>query len=441
MSDGMTCYYITLALRSLKRNLVLTALMIAAIGVGIGASMTTLTVFRAMSADPIPQKSSQLFALQIDNWGPIDHLGQSDDKLEDQIDYIDAMAIMNAHAAPHQVASYAVTFALTPADTQLKPFKAEGRATYTDFFSMFDVPFQYGGPWSAADDQGRVPVAVISHELNEKLFAGVNSVGRTINLDNEDYRVIGVMRHWEPMPRFYDVTSDPLSKSAQVFLPFTRAIERQMASWGNTNCSKRADSGWDGLLRSNCIWIQYWVELPDAAAADGYRRWLNNYALEQTRSGRFQWPAYTKLRDVRSWLRYQHVVSNEASILVLVSFSFLFVCLLNAMGLMLAKFMGRAADIGVRRALGANRRAILTQCLIEAGVVGVAGGLLGLALTGLGLLGLRSLLSKEALELTHLDLPGVGIALVLAVSAAVIAGLYPTWRAAQVQPAWQLKAQ
>jgi len=54
---------------------------------------------------------------------------------------------------------------------------------------------------------------------------------------------------------------------------------------------------------------------------------------------------------------------------------------------------------------------------------------------------LRSLLSKEALELTHLDLPGVGIALVLAVSAAVIAGLYPTWRAAQVQPAWQLKAQ
>jgi putative ABC transport system permease protein len=284
-------------------------------------------------------------------------------------------------------------------------------------------------------------VVVISHELNEKLFAGANSVGRTINLDNEDYRVIGVMRHWEPMPRFYDLTNDPFSKSAQVFLPFTRAIDRQMASWGNTNCSKRSDSGWDGLLRSNCIWIQYWVELPDAAAADGYRRWLNNYALEQTRSGRFQWPAYTKLRDVRAWLRYQHVVSNEASILVLVSFSFLFVCLLNAMGLMLAKFMGRAADIGVRRALGANRREILMQCLIEAGVVGLAGGLLGLALTGLGLLGLRSLLSKEALELTHLDLPGVGIALVLAVSAAVIAGLYPTWRAAQVQPAWQLKAQ
>jgi len=66
------------------------------------------------------------------------------------------------------------------------------------------------------------------------------------------------------------------------------------------------------------------------------------------------------------------VVSDETRILVLVSFSFLLVCILNAMGLMLAKFMGRAADIGVRRALGASRSAILAQCLIEAGVVGIA---------------------------------------------------------------------
>ncbi|HEY0747857.1 MAG TPA: hypothetical protein VGD63_14250, partial [Steroidobacteraceae bacterium] len=66
----MFTYYFGLALRSLKRNIVLTVLMIVAVGVGIGASMTTLTVFRAMDGDPIPQKSRQLFAVQIDNWGP-----------------------------------------------------------------------------------------------------------------------------------------------------------------------------------------------------------------------------------------------------------------------------------------------------------------------------------------------------------------------------------
>jgi putative ABC transport system permease protein len=126
---------------------------------------------------------------------------------------------------------------------------------------------------------------------------------------------------------------------------------------------------------------------------------------------------------------------------VLVSFSFLLVCLLNAMGLMLAKIMGRAGDIGVRRALGANRRAIFAQCLIEAGVVGLAGGLLGLALTGLGILGLRSLLTNEVNRLTHFSLSNVAIAVTLSVIATILAGLYPTWRAAQVQPAWQLKAQ
>jgi len=87
-------YYFSLALRSLRRNVVLTILMIAAIGVGIGASMTTLTVFRAMAGDPIPNKSRQLFAVQIDNWGPSKSGVQTpDDKLEQQVSYADAMGL------------------------------------------------------------------------------------------------------------------------------------------------------------------------------------------------------------------------------------------------------------------------------------------------------------------------------------------------------------
>ena len=66
----MLGYYFGLGLRSLRRNVVLTVLMIVAIGVGIGASMTTLTIYRAMSGDPLPGKSAQLFVPQIDNWGP-----------------------------------------------------------------------------------------------------------------------------------------------------------------------------------------------------------------------------------------------------------------------------------------------------------------------------------------------------------------------------------
>ena len=51
-------YYLNLALRSLKRNRALTALMVLAIAVGIGASMTTLTVMHLLSGDPLPGRSS-----------------------------------------------------------------------------------------------------------------------------------------------------------------------------------------------------------------------------------------------------------------------------------------------------------------------------------------------------------------------------------------------
>lgn len=59
-----------MALRSLRSHVALTSLMILAIGVGIGASMTMLTIFRAASGNPIPEKSAQLFVPQIDNFGP-----------------------------------------------------------------------------------------------------------------------------------------------------------------------------------------------------------------------------------------------------------------------------------------------------------------------------------------------------------------------------------
>ena len=68
----MFAYYFQLGLRSLRRNPILTALMVMAIGFGVAASMTTYAVFRATSSNPIPQKSSQLYAVQVDNWGPED---------------------------------------------------------------------------------------------------------------------------------------------------------------------------------------------------------------------------------------------------------------------------------------------------------------------------------------------------------------------------------
>jgi putative ABC transport system permease protein len=190
-----------------------------------------------------------------------------------------------------------------------------------------------------------------------------------------------------------------------------------------------------------------WVELPNAAAVRGYRAFLTNYVAEQRQIGRFNWAPRIALRNVRQWLAYHDVVSNDISVLVLVSFAFLLVCLLNGAGLMLAKFMGRSPQVCIRRALGADRRAIFTQCLVETGMIGLAGGVVGIGLSIAGLMIAQGMFIKPGetapipLGLTRLDGGDVIIAVALSIGATLLAGLYPTWRVTRVQPAWQLKVQ
>ena len=117
-------------------------------------------------------------------------------------------------------------------------------------------------------------------------------------------------------------------------------------------------------------------------------------------------------------------------------------CLINTVGLLLAKFMGKAPEIGLRRAVGASKPAVFAQYLTESGLVGLAGGVIGLAFTGIGLLALRKLYAGTSIEkLAQLDWTMVGLSLLIALVASLVAGLYPTWRACQVQPATQLKTQ
>jgi len=100
----------------------------------------------------------------------------------------------------------------------------------------------------------------------------------------------------------------------------------------------------------------------------------------------------------------------------------------------------RSSEIGVRRALGATRKEIYLQFLIEAAAIGLAGGVIGLILTGLGVMGISLVFEPDIAKLATLDASLVLLTMLLAILATVLAAFYPTWRAAQVQPAWQLKS-
>jgi putative ABC transport system permease protein len=141
-------------------------------------------------------------------------------------------------------------------------------------------------------------------------------------------------------------------------------------------------------------------------------------------------------------MEYQEVVAEDVGVLKGLSLLFLVVCLLNTIGLLLAKVTRQVGDISLRRALGASRRDVFSQYIVEAGVIGLAGGLLGVAMTWLGLQGIKSLYGELEFisRLVAMDWPVIFAAIVLAIIAALAAALYPTWKASGVHPASQLKA-
>ncbi len=439
----MFAYYLKLGWLSLRANPALSALMVAAIGIGIGACMTIMTIFHVMSGNPIPQKSDQLYYVQVDSWDPNEPYDEPNEP-PPQMTYLDATGLYAAGREFTQVITYKSERVVQPKDEAVLPFEIETRATTREFFPMFDVPFAYGGTWDGSADANEERVVVLGHALNEQLFGGENSVGEMLMLSGEAYRIVGVLADWQPIPKFYDLNNNPFEEPEQLFLPFSVATNGEHGSNGNTNCWKPVDEGgYQAFLGSECIWIQMWAELPTAAERDSYLQFLDAWVGGQKDLGRFPRAMNNRINDVQAWMDNQEVVEDDVSVLLGIAFLFLLVCLLNTIGLLLAKVMRRSKDISLRRALGASKAALFSQYIVEAGLIGIGGGLLGIALTWLGLLGIQNLFADMEFiqKLARLDWVMVAYAVTLAILSALAAALYPTQRACNITPASQLRIQ
>ena len=437
----MFSYYLKLGWLSIRRNPLLSTLMVVAIAVGIGASMTIITVNYVMSGNPIPQKSDQLFYVQLDSWDPIDHDNEGFEP-PDQMTFLDAMALMKAGKAYRQVASNRSGLVLEPQGEGERPFSVASRNTWADFFPMFDLPFLYGGGWDDSADDNLEKVVVLSREINERVFGGENSVGRSLRLNGMNFQVVGVMDKYLPVPRFYDVTTGAFDEPAEIFIPFNIAVEYELPRNGNTSCWKSPDGdGFEAFLNSECAWIQFWAELRNDEEKQDYMAFLNAYTEQQKEMGRFPRPLNNRLSNVMEWMEIEEVVEDDAQVMLGLSLLFLVVCLLNTIGLLLAKFLGKSGDISLRRALGASRGSLFVQHMIESGMIGLGGGVLGIGLTWLGLRGIKMLFGEFVENLVGLDWVMILTAIGLAIVSALLAGLYPTWRACRIAPASQLKLQ
>jgi len=432
-------YYAWLAWRGLHRSPAMTALMVIAIGIGIGASVTTMTVLRLLSGDPLPGRSQTLFYPQID---PQDMVGyQQGEEPPEQFTFVDAMNLLHARRADRQAVMSGGGTVVLPERAGIEPFDVDTRYTTADLFAMFGLHFLQGSAWTADDDEAHARVAVITRDLNNKLFDGGNSLGRMLQTKDGDFRIVGVIEDWRPTPHFYDMTTGRYDSYEDLFLPLQTAVELGMSRSGNMDCfgDRPGQTPEQALSSDNCLWLQFWVELDDSAKQHDYENYLRQYSIEQKQMGRFQREPNVRLRSLMQWLDFQHVVPDDVRLQVWVSLGFLLVCIVNTVGLMLAKFLRRSNEVAVRRALGAPRQSVFVQFLIEAGGIGVAGALLGLMLVFAGLMAIRHMPVPYA-SLAYLDAPMFLAAVLLAIVSAVVAGLLPAWQAGRTAPALQLKS-
>jgi putative ABC transport system permease protein len=436
----MLGYYLKLGVRNLRRNPVLTALMVLTLAVGVAASMSSLTLLYVMSGDPIPQKSDRLFVPLLDN-APAQQPNPSDDP-PDQLTYRDAMALRASGKSERSTVVLGVAGAVDSGKPGSRPALTQGAAVNNDFFAMFDVPFDRGGAWSAQDDARGGNVAVISRDLAERTFGDADPVGKALKWDGRDYVVTGVIGDWEPLPKFYRLVGGNTLEHEDVFLPFNNAIANEMDPQGSVNCNinGEVEPGYKGLMNSECVWFQFWVELKSAGERANYMAYLDNYVNEQKKFGRFERPLNNRLHDVMQWLEHNEVVGDDSRLQTWLAFGFLLVCLVNVIGLLLAKFTARSGEIGVRRALGATRAEVFKQYLIESGVVGIVGGLVGVALA-FAILAYMASQSEQIEAMARMDGVMLATDFGLSLVASLLAGLLPTWRACLVRPAVQLKSQ
>lgn len=430
-------YNIFLASRGVLRHPVLSALMAVAVGLGIAMFMAIFTIAFSLSKNPLPDKKDLLYRVQLDAGDP-NRQGDAASSRPHQLTYMDAVALMREGRAMRQSALFGTAAIIRPEGAEI-PFEATGRAAYGDFFAMFDAPFKYGQAWTDVEDENRERVVVLSEHINDRLFGGENSIGEHITLKEELFRVVGVLDDWQLVPRVYDFNFAPIEDT---FVPFTTAAEMEFARRGNTNCWQSIPGeGHQAFLASECIWIQYWVELSDPSRRASYLSFLDSYANQQKELGRFQRPLNNAIHTIDEWSDYVGAVDEGIWVTIVIALLFLTVCLINSIGLLLAKFLSRSSELAVHRAMGASRLQLFTRFLVESACIGFAGGLLGLFLAWMGLLGIRVLFRGETAisHVTHLDMPLAIATVVLAIFASLVASLYPAWRGSRGTPASLLR--
>ena len=220
--DAMLLHNLRIAWKSLQRNRVLSALIVVGIALGIARLDDVRRRAPRLRAATRSRRRATSSATSAWTAGTRRRRIRATDPTlpPTQVTYRDMVELMKSKIPARQTGMFKTTLYVFPDPKVGRPFKETIRLCFADFFPMFDVPFRYGSGWDAKADAGPEPVVVLSEEMNEKLFGGANSVGKTVRLEDRDFRVVGVLDAWTPSIKFYDLTQNQVAPPENIFIPF-----------------------------------------------------------------------------------------------------------------------------------------------------------------------------------------------------------------------------
>ncbi|MBI5849536.1 MAG: ABC transporter permease [Planctomycetes bacterium] len=385
--------------------------VIGMLAIGEGASREALERIKALGSTNILVRSTK----------PPDNANQSSmsmwTALTYGLTYRDAERLKVALATAEKIVQVRETKSDMRADAHWMSSVAVG--TEPDFLDVVGMRVHEGRWISAVDMMRKANVCVLGGQAAQTLFPLEDPLGETIRIDNDRYSVVGVL---EELGRSSGSVGPPLDMC--VFIPMSTSQSRigeetTRISGGSTTRER---------VELNEIKIKLRSIEDVMPAANVVRTSLTDNHVDQ--SDVVVTVPLELLREAEeSKEKWNFMMGCMAGISLLVGG-------IGIMNVMLATVTERTREIGIRRALGAKKAHVVQQFIVETGVLSGIGGLLGV------IVGWRvpyDVITPLFKEPTIVLVPHVLLAFGISFVVGVVFGLYPAWRAANMDPVEALR--